>query len=159
MSPYSIALLFAFAIGVIAGLRSLTAPADTAWAAHLGWLHVVGTPFKFMSSVIAVAIFTILAIVELITDKLPTTPSRLAPPGLGARIVMGGLSGATVAAAGGQSWIVGAILGALGGVVGAWAGYQVRSRLVRQLKCPDFVIAVAEDLVAICGGLLLLSRF
>ncbi len=159
MCAASTVLLFAFAIGVIAGLRSLTAPADTAWAAYLGWLHVVGTPFKFMSSVIAVAVFTVLAIVELVTDKLPTTPSRLAPPGLVARFVMGGLSGATVAAAGGQVWIVGAILGVLGGVVGAWSGYQVRSRLVRALKCPDFVIAVAEDLVAICGGLFLLSRF
>jgi uncharacterized membrane protein len=155
----STVLLFVFAIGVIAGLRSLTAPADTAWAAYLGWLHVVGTPFKFMGSVITVAIFTVLAVVELVTDKLPTTPSRLAPPGLGARIVMGGLSGTTVAAAGGQSWIVGAVLGALGGVVGAWVGYQVRSRLVGALKCPDIVIAVAEDLVAICGGLFLLSRF
>ena len=158
MNPSSFALLIAFAIGVIAGLRSLTAPADTSWAAHLGWLHMIGTPFKFMASIITVAIFTIFAIVELVTDKLPATPSRLAPPGLIARIVMGGLSGAVAAAAGGQSWIVGAILGALGGVIGAWAGYQVRSRLVRALKCPDFVIAIAEDLVAICGGLFLLSR-
>jgi uncharacterized membrane protein len=152
-------LVFAFAIGIIAGLRSLTAPADTAWAAHLGWLHVVGTPFRFMGSVVTVAIFTVLAVVELVTDKLAATPSRLALPGLCARIVLGGVSGATVAAAGGQAWAVGAILGALGGVIGAWTGYQVRSGLVRALKCPDFVIAVAEDLVAICGGLFLLSRF
>jgi uncharacterized membrane protein len=155
----STVLLFAFAIGVIAGLRAMTAPADTAWAAHLGWLHVVGTPFKFMGSMITVAIFTVLAVVELVTDKLPATPSRLAPPGLIARIVTGGLSGATVAAAGGGAWIVGAILGALGGVVGAFVGNRTRSALVRALKCPDFVIAVAEDLVAICGGLFLLSRF
>jgi len=158
MTPSSLVLVIAFAIGIVAGLRSLTAPADTAWAAHLGWLHLVGTPFKFMSSLITEVIFTIFAVVELITDKLPATPSRLAPPGLIARILMGGLSGATVAAAGGQSWIVGTILGVLGGVIGAWAGYQVRSRLVRALQCPDFVVAVAEDLVAIVGGLFLLSR-
>jgi uncharacterized membrane protein len=152
-------LLVAFGIGVIAGLRSLTAPADTAWAAHLGWLHVIGTSFKFMASVVAVAIFTVLAMVELVTDKLPTTPSRLAPPGLIARILLGGLSGAVVGAAGGQGWIVGAVLGALGGVAGAWVGNRVRGALVRALKCPDFVIAVVEDLVAIGGGLFLLSRF
>lgn len=158
MTFSSLALVIAFGIGIVAGLRSLTAPADTAWAAHLGWLHLVGTPLKFMSSLIAVVIFTIFAVVELITDKLPATPSRLAPPGLIARILLGGLSGATVAAAGGQSWIVGTILGVLGGVIGAWTGYQVRSRLVRALQCPDFVVAVAEDLVAIVGGLFLLSR-
>jgi uncharacterized membrane protein len=155
----STVLLFACAIGIIAGLRALTAPADTAWAAYLGWLHVIGAPFKFMGSIITVAIFTVLAVMELVTDKLPATGSRLAPPGLIARIVTGGLSGATVAAAGGGAWIVGAILGALGGVVGAFVGNRTRSALVRALKCPDFVIAVAEDLVAICGGLFLLSRF
>jgi uncharacterized membrane protein len=155
----STVLLFAFAIGVIAGLRALTAPADTAWAAYLGWLHVIGTPFKFMGSIITVAIFTVLAVMELVTDKLPATGSRLAPPGLIARIVTGGLSGATVAAAGGGAWIVGAILGATGGVAGAFVGNRTRSALVRALKCPDFVIAIAEDLVAICGGLFLLSRF
>jgi uncharacterized membrane protein len=32
-------------------------------------------------------------------------------------------------------------------------------RLVRALKVPDFVIALAEDAVAIAGGLLIVSRF
>jgi uncharacterized membrane protein len=159
MNPASTVLLFAFAIGIVAGLRSLTAPAVTAWAAHLGWLHVIGTPFKFMGSVVTVALFSVLAIVELVADKLPATPSRTAPPGLIARILLGGLSGATVAAAGGQGWILGAVLGIVGALVGTFGGYQVRTRLVRALKCPDFVIAVVEDLVAICGGLFLLSRF
>ena len=39
-------------------------------------------------------IFSVLAIGELISDKLPNTPSRKAPPGFIARIVTGGLSGA-----------------------------------------------------------------
>jgi uncharacterized membrane protein len=33
-------LLLAFLIGFFAGLRSLTAPAATAWAAYLGWLKL-----------------------------------------------------------------------------------------------------------------------
>jgi uncharacterized membrane protein len=158
MSPLQV-LLLAFLIGVVAGLRSLTAPAVAAWAAHLHWLHLHGTPLAFMGSTAAVAIFTLLAVVELVADKLPSTPSRTKPPGLIARIVLGGLSGATVAAAGQQAFALGAVLGAIGGLLGAFAGYQVRTRLVKALKVPDFVIALLEDAVAIASGLSMVSRF
>jgi uncharacterized membrane protein len=86
-------LPFAFLIGFFAGLRSLTAPATTAWAVYLGWLKLE-RPLALIGSLPAVAIFTLLAIVELVADKLPQTPSRTSPPGLIARIVMGGLPGA-----------------------------------------------------------------
>jgi uncharacterized membrane protein len=152
-------VLLAFCIGIVSGLRSLTAPAVTAWAVHLRWLPVQGTPFRFMGSTAAVAIFTVFAVVELITDKLPSTPSRTAAPGLIARVVLGGLSGAVVAGAGSAAFGFGAILGAVGGVAGAFGGYQVRTRLVRALKVPDLVIAVLEDLFAIGAGLLIVSRF
>ncbi len=158
MTPSQV-LLLAFGIGIIAGLRSLTAPAVVAWAAHRGWLHLQGTPLSFMGSTAAVVIFTILAVVELVADQLPSTPARTKPPGLIARILLGGLSGAAVALAGAQSAAVGCVLGAVGGVVGAFAGYQVRTGLVRALKAPDFVIAVLEDLVAVAGALLIVTRF
>jgi uncharacterized membrane protein len=51
------------------------------------------------------------------------------------------------------------VLGAAGGIAGAFAGYQIRRRLVTALKAPDFVIALLEDAVAICGGLFMVSRF
>jgi uncharacterized membrane protein len=61
--------------------------------------------------------------------------------------------------AGGQPLAIGAVLGAVGGIAGAFAGYEVRTRLVKALGVPDFVIAVLEDAVAIGGGLFMLSRF
>ena len=155
----SYVLLLAFAIGVIAGLRSLTAPAAVAWAARCGWLSLHGTSLSFLGSTAAVSTFTILALVELVADQLPSTPARTKPPGLIARILLGGLSGAAVALAGRQSAAVGCTLGALGGVVGAFAGYQLRTGLVRALKVPDSVIAVLEDLVAVAGALFILTRF
>jgi len=152
-------LPLAFGIGVIAGLRSLTAPAVVAWAAQRGWLNLHGTSLAFMGSTVAVAIFTILAIVEFVIDQLPSTPARTKAPGLIPRILLGGLSGAAVTLAGGQSAAIGACLGAAGGVVGAFAGYQVRTGLVRALKVPDFVIALLEDLVAVAGALFFVTRF
>ena len=151
-------LFLAFSIGMIAGLRSLTAPAAVAWAAHRGWLNLHGTSLSFMGSTAAVAIFTILAVVELVADQLPSTPARTKPPGLIARIVLGGLSGAALALAGGSSVALGCVLGAIGGVLGAFAGYQARTGLVRALKVPDLVIAVLEDIVAVAGALLIVTR-
>ena len=158
MDPSQV-LFLAFLIGVISGLRSLTAPAAVAWAAHRNWLNLNNTALSFMGSTAAVVVFALLAVVELISDQLPNTPSRTKPPGLIARIVLGGLSGAAVAVAGAQSLVIGACLGAAGGIAGAFGGYQARTRLVRALKVPDFVIACLEDAVAIGGGLLVVSRF
>lgn len=81
------------------------------------------------------------------------------PPGLIARIVFGGLSGACVAVSGAQSIVLGTVLGVVGGIAGAFAGYKVRTRLVKALKVPDLVIALLEDAVAIGGGLFIVSRF
>jgi uncharacterized membrane protein len=158
MNPSEV-LLLAFLIGIVAGLRSLTAPAVVAWAAHRNWIDLHNASLSFMGSTAAVVIFVLLALVELVADQLPSTPSRTKPPGLIARIVLGGLSGACVAVAGAQSMMLGALLGAIGGVAGAFAGYEVRTRLVRALKVPDLIIAVLEDAVAITGGLLIVSRF
>lgn len=152
-------LLLAFLLGVVAGLRSLTAPAVLAWAAHRNWLNLHNSPLSFMTSTAAMVIFILLAVVELIADQLPSTPSRTAPPGLIARIVLGGLSGAGIAVAGSQSLALGAVLGIGGALIGTFGGYQARMRLVQVLKVPDLVIATLEDIVAIGGGLFVVSRF
>lgn len=111
-----------------------------------------------MGSIVTVGIFTLGAALELVADQLPSAPSRLKPPGLIARIVLGGLSGASVSVASGQTILMGACLGVVGGVAGAFAGYQIRTRLVKALKVRDLVIALLEDGVAIAGGLLIVSR-
>jgi uncharacterized membrane protein len=158
MTP-PIVLLLAFTIGIVTGLRALTAPAAVAWAARLGWLNLHGTPLSFMGSKAAVAVFTVLAIAELVADQLPSSPARTAPPGLIARFVLGALSGAAIALAGGQTLVLGALLGAFGGVLGAFAGYQARTRLVKLLSVRDLVVALAEDAVAIGAALFITSRF
>ena len=151
-------LLLAFLIGLFAGLRSLTPPAAVAWAVHLGWLKLA-RPLSLVGSLPAVIILSVLAIGEIIYDKLPNTPNRTAPPGLIGRIVTSGFTGACVSIGGGQSGFVGAGLGAIGGVVGCFAGYHARAWLVRSLRQPDFNVALVEDLLAIGGSLFIVSRF
>ena len=151
-------LFFALLVGFFAGLRALTPPAVVAWATYLGWLKLART-LSHISSLPVVIILSLLAIFELIVDKLPKTPNRTAPPGLIARIVTGGFTGACIALGGGESAYVGAALGVIGGIVGCFGGYQVRARLVRSLRVRDFYVALVEDLVAIGGSLFIVSRF
>jgi uncharacterized membrane protein len=148
----------AVGIGIVAGLRAMTAPAAVSWAAYLGWLNLNSSPLSFMGSVVAVAILSLAAVGEYVNDKLPKTPSRTAPPSLIARLVTGGLSGACLCASAGQSLMVGAILGAIGSLIGTFGGYQVRTRLTSSLKVKDIFIAILEDLVAIGLALFLVSR-
>jgi len=140
---------FAIGIGIVAGLRSLLAPAMVAWAAHYDWLNLYDSPLSFMGSRTALVIFSIFAIGELIADKLPTTPKRTALAPLLARIVLGGLSGACLYVSGGRSLLIGALLGGTGGVIGAFVGYEIRRCLVNNLHIKDLFVAICEDLVAI----------
>jgi uncharacterized membrane protein len=150
--------VFAIGIGTVAGLRSLLAPAVVAWAAHFDLLNLNGSLFAFMGSRTAVAIFTIFTIGELIADKLPKTPKRTALAPLLARILLGGLSGACLLAAAGKSLLAGALLGGIGGFVGAFAGYEIRRRIVNNLHVKDLFVAICEDVVAIGLACFFVSR-
>ena len=153
------ALVLAFGIGVVAGLRSLTAPAIVAWAAHSGWLNLSHSPLAFIGSVWAVASFTPAALGEFVADQLPAAPARTTAIPLIARVVMGLLTGACLGIAGSASPRLAAVMGAIGAIAGAFGGYRARVGLMRALHAPDFAIAIPEDLVAIGLGLLLVSRF
>src|SRR5438132_13243298 len=90
--------VLAFLIGVVAGLRSMTAPAAVSWAARLGWLHLENAPLAFLGFAYTPYILSVLAIGELINDKLPKTPSRKAPVPFAARVLVGAFCGAALGA-------------------------------------------------------------
>jgi uncharacterized membrane protein len=150
-------LVLAFLIGVVAGLRSMTAPAAVSWAARLGWLHPEATWLAFLGFAATPYVVSVLAIGELINDKLPKTPSRKAPAPFIARIVIGALCGAALGASG-QVLIGGLLAGALGAMAGTLGGYEFRTRLVRAIGGNDLPIALLEDAIAIGGAVLIVSR-
>lgn len=152
-------LALAFGIGLVAGLRTFTSPAVTAWAAHLYWLNLSGSHLAFMGSAWAVVIFSLGVAVESVTDQLPNTPARTTAPQLAGRIIMGSLTGACMGVAGSAAVWLAVIMGAIGSLAGAFGGYRARVGLVRALHAPDLAIAILEDLTAIGLGLLLVSRF
>ena len=147
--------LLALLIGVVAGLRAMTAPAAVAWGAYLGWLPLSGTWAGFMGHWIALAIFTVLALVELVGDQLPSTPSRKVPVQFGTRLVSGAFAGAVIGTAGG-ALIAGLVAGAIGAVIGTYGGAEVRARLARTFG-RDLPAALIEDAVAILLALWIVS--
>jgi uncharacterized membrane protein len=151
----STVLLLALLIGIIAGLRAMTAPAAVSWAARLGWLNLAPTSLAFLGYAFTPWIFTALALVELVTDQLPTTPSRTVPVQFGTRILTGGLSGAAVGAAHGQL-VLGIVGGVVGAVIGTLGGRAVRGRLAASFG-RDLPAALIEDTVAIGGAFLIMS--
>ena len=147
-------MLYGLAVlaGVLAGSRARTAPAAVSWAARLGHLNLGGSWLAFMGYAWTPWIFTLLAIVEMVGDQLPSTPSRKVPMQFGARIVGGALSGATLGAAG-SSWIVGLIAGVIGAVIGTFGGAEIRARLAAAFG-RDTPAAFIEDAGAIILGLI-----
>jgi uncharacterized membrane protein len=145
--------LLALLLGVVAGLRTMTAPALISWAAHTGWLDLNGTWLAFVGNTWARWILTLLALVELVVDQLPSTPSRTVPAHFGARIVTGGFSGAAIGAAGGST-IGGLIAGVAGAVIGTLGGRAGRARLATAFG-NDHPAAFIEDAVAIGAAVLI----
>ena len=148
---HALVLLLALLIGVVAGLRTFTAPAVLAWAAALHWINLTGTWCSWMGHWATVAVLTVLAVAELVSDKMPTLPSRKSAPQFLVRLATGAFAGAVLGTAWGYRWgSLGA--GMIGAVLGTIGGYAVRTRLVRANGGRDRPIALGEDVLAVIAG-------
>lgn len=125
------------ALGAVCGMRSMLGPA-------LAAQHGASRPARLF--------FGLLATGELVGDKLPRTPSRLAPGPLVGRIVSGAGVGFVLSRRAGRAPWPGIALGAGAAVAGAWGGSQARKALGPALHVPDAVVAVAEDALAYALG-------
>lgn len=151
-------LIFAaLQIGFVTGFRAFTPLALISWLAVWGWVPLAGSSLWFLGTTLGAIVCTVLALGELIGDKLPQTPDRISPSLLGARFVTGTLCGAAICLAGGQPWLGGIIGGGIGSIVGAHVGYHVRRALVKKVGVPDLVVAIIEDAATVGGALVILS--
>jgi uncharacterized membrane protein len=146
-------LVLALLIGVVAGLRAFTAPAAVSWAAYLGLLGLEDSWLAFLGYRFTPWIFTVVAVLELIGDQLPSTPSRKVPMQFITRLVMGGLSGAAIGVSGGML-VAGLVAGIVGAVIGTYGGAAVRGALARSFG-RDLPAALIEDIVAVGGAFLI----
>lgn len=137
-------------LGFATGLRALTPLALLARTLQRGGLR--GAPLRpawgrsgVLSSGRAAGLLGLLAIGELIGDKVPSAPSRLSRGGLISRLVVGGIVGWETGSVLGGNKLVAALLGAASAGTGAWVGYHVRQWADGVTDWPDAVWAVVED--------------
>ncbi len=140
-------LLLALVIGIVAGLRAMTAPAAIAWAASTDALVLSSSPLEFLGWRYTPWIISVLAGLELITDQLPSTPSRKVPVQFAARILSGALCGAAIGI-GQSAMLAGLALGVAGAVIGTLGGAWARGKLAAAFG-RDTPAALIEDAVAI----------
>ncbi|WP_205500837.1 DUF4126 family protein [Rufibacter psychrotolerans] len=149
----------ALALGAIAGLRAVTAPAlVTDHFSKSPTIFLQGTPLQPLQNPTLATVLKILALAELIGDKLPHMPNRIAPLQLVPRAVSGAVVGATLAEAEGESRVTGALLGLVGALTAAYAFFFARQKLGQLTGLPDSLFALLEDALALKGGAAVLRQ-
>jgi uncharacterized membrane protein len=137
--------------GVIAGMRATSAPV-------LLGRHFCKQPVKalerstfgWICSPAAATVLTIMAIGETVVDKLPSTPDRIAVPGLIGRGLSGALAGAVLNKASGGKMPAAPLVGLAAAIGSSFASFYLRKELAKKL--PDKIVALMEDAVAYAIG-------
>jgi|KBSSwiStaDraftv2_1062776.scaffolds.fasta_scaffold686205_2 uncharacterized membrane protein len=127
-------------LGAASGLRSQLGVATVVARADSSLPQILRRPLTRRLLMVAAA-------GELIADKLPATPSRLAPPGIASRLLLGALAAGLFAETQRAPWRPAAAIGATSAALAAKLGHDLRARLARH--APDPAVAVVEDAVAV----------
>ncbi|MFC5355861.1 DUF4126 domain-containing protein [Azospirillum himalayense] len=149
------ALILAVLIGAVAGSRTMLGPAAVSWAAYGGWLDLSGSWLFFLGHPVSPWVFTAMAVGELVTDKLPSTPSRKRPFPFASRIASGAIAGSAIGA-NAEAWVPGLLAGGLGAVAGTLLFYEARQRMAAAFG-RDRPAALIEDAVALTVALLVVA--
>lgn len=139
-------------LGVATGMRTMTPMAVLCWFAWLGLLPEHGWAF-WSGYLVSAIVFTVFALGEYFGDTLPTTPSRTKPALAFGRLVFGSLVGALAFHALHEPAAGGAILGAIGALIGTFGFYRLRM-LGAKAAGRDLPIALMESTLALCFAVL-----
>jgi len=146
-------------IGSLAGIRASFGPLLASEILNSNHsTNLESSPLNFIQTGKAVNTLRVMAIGELIADKLPTTGDRISTGGVCGRMVSGGLAGASIYKAASEKTARGTILGAAAALAATYASFYLRKGIVEKSKIFDPVIGVLEDAVAICAGIYIVKH-
>jgi uncharacterized membrane protein len=93
----------------------------------------------------ALALLSFLEVAELIADKTPLLPNRIAPVPLLGRAQLGAFAAIAAFTEEDKPLLIGAAIGAAGAVASSYLFYYLRREAVRKTGLPDLIPALAED--------------
>jgi uncharacterized membrane protein len=147
-------ILQVLGLGALAGMRSTSAPAITSHIlSHHHSKKLENSPLNFMQSEKVATVLKIMALGELIGDKLPTAPNRIIPFACAGRCLSGALAGASIFKATGGNALIGGILGGAAAVASTFGSFYLRKGVVEKTKVLDPVIGAIEDALVISSGI------
>lgn len=159
--PIHSALFFyvsAILIGVVAGMRSMMAPAIFALTmARRPALAPATAPIQWFALRPIAIILGVATLGELIADKLPWTPNRTAVGPFAVRVASGAFTGAALVQIGRINPWIGAVCGAVGAIAGTFGAFYARRSAGRITEIRDPFVGVLEDVIAIALAVTVVS--
>ncbi len=150
--------LQAAALGLVAGMRSATAPATVASFVRqrrgriLATPELAQSPLRHLTTPMASNALRMFALGEMVMDKLPFMPKRTEITSLISRAASGGLAGAVVGVIYPGSPITAALIGALSATGATYGAYHLRQHLSENTAVPDTIVGGLEDLLVMGTG-------
>jgi uncharacterized membrane protein len=134
-------------VGVVTGMRSMTALAVLCWFSWLGLMPETGWA-SWSGTAVAAILFGVCALGEYAGDISPRTPSRTSAFPLIVRLVLGAVAGALCAHALVEPTAGGAVFGVAGVLIGAFGGVRLRVWLASKVG-RDWPVGISESAVAL----------
>ncbi len=150
-------VLTAAGLGVVAGMRSVSAPAFLSQRLVRDSGVAGGRLDRALSSKAGAWTLAVLALGELVGDKLPKTPARIAPPALAMRLLSGAVVGAAVARRDKRPVLGPVLVGAAASLASTFAFYALRKFATQRLRVPNVVAGLLEDALTATLGVRLLA--
>ncbi|WP_460614279.1 DUF4126 family protein [Hymenobacter seoulensis] len=143
-------------LGALAGFRSMTAPALLSSNLLTYRPQILkGSLLRYLQKPLVAHGLKLMAAGEMVGDKLPQTPNRIAAPILLGRVASGALVGATLYKINHGKTLHGALLGSAAAVAATYLSFFLRQKADKVTGLPDGIVGGLEDILTLGSGLLL----
>ncbi|MBF9141786.1 DUF4126 family protein [Hymenobacter properus] len=143
----------AVGFATLAGMRSMSAPAFLShYLSRQPSSGLAGSSLRLLQKPVAAGILKAVAAGEMVADKLPNTPDRIALPVMTGRLVSGALVGAAWYRSRHGSALGGGLLGAAVAFASTIVSYALRTGISDKSGLPIALVGVGEDALVLAGG-------
>ncbi|HEX8506242.1 MAG TPA: DUF4126 family protein [Hymenobacter sp.] len=142
----------------LAGMRSMSAPAFLShYFSRQPHAGLAGSRLRFLQKPFTAGVLKLMAAGEIVADKLPNTPDRIALPVMTGRLLSGALVGAAWYKSRHGSALGGGLLGATVAFAATIVSFALRTGISEKSGVPVALVGVGEDALVLGGGAALIG--